>query len=179
MTYRRPPEPPRPPRQQSLLDSPVVTGLLLVIVVLLGVVVLLVTGVFAPSAPGASSSPPPGVSPGPTGPTAEPTFVRPTPSPAPTFVSYRVQSGDSLNSIARKYRTTARSIAWWNRGAYPSLDPQSPKYDPGTIRVGWVLVVLPDSVVDESNPPTPSPGPPTPTPDPNATPEPDATLPAP
>jgi peptidoglycan/xylan/chitin deacetylase (PgdA/CDA1 family) len=74
-------------------------------------------------------------------------------------MSYIVQSGDTLNSIARKFRTTGRSIAWWNRGTYPSLDPQSPDYDPNTIRVGWVLVLIPDAVVDDSNPPTPSPGP--------------------
>jgi hypothetical protein len=32
-------------------------------------------------------------------------------------------------------------------------------YDPNTIRVGWVLVILPGIVVDDANPPTPSPGP--------------------
>jgi hypothetical protein len=70
-----------------------------------------------------------------------------------------VQTGDSLNSIAKKFHTTGRSIAWWNRGAYPSLDPQGLHYDPNTIRVGWVLVILPGLVVDDANPPTPSPGP--------------------
>ncbi|HYL40347.1 MAG TPA: polysaccharide deacetylase family protein, partial [Candidatus Binatus sp.] len=41
----------------------------------------------------------------------------------------------------------------------PSLDPESAAYNPNRLEVGWVLVVLPDSVVDENNPPTPSPGP--------------------
>ena len=90
---------------------------------------------------------------------AGPTFVRPTPRPAPTFVSHVVQSGDTLNSIARRYATTARSIAWWNRGAYPTLDPESEAYDPNHLEVGWVLNVLPNSVVDENNPPPASPNP--------------------
>jgi hypothetical protein len=92
-----------------------------------------------------------------TGPSPEPTFVRPTPSPEPTFVTYRVASGDSLTAIAKSFKTTPRSIAWWNRGAYPSLDPESPTYQPNRIEVGWVLVILPGAVVDENNPPTPSP----------------------
>ena len=154
----------RPARQRSTLDSPWLSILLVVIVVGLGAAIVFVPGIL-PGGPGASGGPTatPG-SPAPSGPTPPPTFVRPTPSPAPSFVSYTIQSGDTLNSIARQYRTTARSIAWWNRGTYPSLDPESPTYSPNTIRVGWVLVVLPDSVVDENNPPTPSPAPPTPTP---------------
>jgi peptidoglycan/xylan/chitin deacetylase (PgdA/CDA1 family) len=111
-----------------------------------------------------------GATPGPSGPAtteaatsspspAPPTFVRPTPSPAPTFISYVVRSGDSLNSIARTYGTTARSIAWWNRGTYPSLDPESDAYDPNRLEVGWTLVLIPGAVVDDNNPPTPSPGP--------------------
>lgn len=100
----------------------------------------------------------------PVGPSAAPTFSRPTPSPGPTFATYTVKRGDTLNAIAKKYHTTARSISWWNRGTYPSLDPEAPGYDPGTIRVGWHLVVLPGVTVDENNPPTPSPAPPTPLP---------------
>ncbi len=175
MTYD-PLERPRRPAQRSILDSPLVAGLLVVIVVLLAALVVLIPGVLGPSRadPTASTSSIPGT-PVATGPTPVPTFSRPTPSPAPTFLIHRVTAGESLNSIARQFRTTARSIAWWNRGAYPKLDPESPDYDPNTIRVGWVLVVLPDTVVDEENPPTPSPGPPTPTPgttpDPIATPE--------
>jgi peptidoglycan/xylan/chitin deacetylase (PgdA/CDA1 family) len=164
MTYE-PSERRRPRQRRSVLDSPVVAALLVLIVVALGAAIVLVPGVLRPVGPGPTPSPTgPGATPTPAGPSAAPTFVRPTPSPAPTFLSYRVQPGDSLNSIARQFRTTARSIAWWNRGAYPSLDPESPSYDPNTIRVGWVLQVLPDTVVDETNPPTPSPAPATPAP---------------
>jgi len=85
--------------------------------------------------------------------------VRPTPSPAPTFMTYVVRAGDTLTSIAREFRTSARSIAWWNRGAHPSLDPESEAYDPNRIEIGWLLVLLPGMTVDETNPPTPSPGP--------------------
>jgi len=86
-----------------------------------------------------------------------------------------VQRGDTLTSIARRHGTTARSIAFWNRVTYPSLDPDSPDYAPNTIVVGWRLTVWPGQVVDEQNPP---PGPsPTPRPSlvlpPGATPRPD------
>ena len=102
-------------------------------------------------------------SPAPTA-TLVPTLGYPTPSPAPTFAAYLVQQGDSLTSIARAFRTTARSIAWWNRGTYPSLDPESPGYAPNDIKPGWVLLVLPGVTVDEEHPPSPSPPPPTPEP---------------
>jgi hypothetical protein len=88
-----------------------------------------------------------------------PTFARPTPSPQPSFTIHVVRSGDTLNSIAKKYRTSARSIAWWNRGTYPSLDPESGSYQPNRLEVGWTLKLLPDTIVDEANPPTPSPSP--------------------
>jgi hypothetical protein len=111
-------------------------------------------------APAPAATPSPTPSPRP----VEPTFLRPTPSPQPTFASYTVKPGDTLTSIARLYRTTGRSIAWWNRGRYPSLDPESPSYKPDSIQAGWVLAVLPGAVVDDNNPPTPSPGPGTPAP---------------
>lgn len=101
----------------------------------------------------------PGPTSTPTSATPEPTFTRPTPSPAPTFTMYTVRVGDSLSSIATTYHTTARSIAWWNRGTYPSLDPESPAYKPNRLELGWVLTILPGAVVDENNPPTPSPPP--------------------
>jgi LysM repeat protein len=160
MTYYEPPERARK-RRRSTLDSPWLAALLVVVV--LGVVGTLFVG---PALFGSPSATQTGVLPtsgGPTataaGPSVAPTFSRPTPSPGPTFRTYRVQSGDSLNSIAKKFHTTGRSIAWWNRGAYPTLDPQSSKYDPNTIRVGWVLVVMPGTVVDDASPPSPSPGP--------------------
>jgi hypothetical protein len=154
------------------LASPLVTVSLAGMVLLLVCGVALATGLlsmpafpfdfFAYSTPGPAAAPTPSSSPSPT--PAEPTFVRPTPSPQPTFVSYTVQAGDTLTSIARVYRTTGRSIAWWNRGTYPSLDPESPTYRPDSIRKGWSLVVLPGQVVDDNNPPTPSPAPEAPAP---------------
>jgi hypothetical protein len=162
MTYYEPP-PRRRRKQRSMLDSPWLSALLVVVV--LGLVGTFYLG---PRMFGSSPNPTPSGPPAtlvavatasPAVPSVAPTFVRPTPSPGPTFFTYRVKSGDSLNSIAKHFHTTARSIAWWNRGAYPTLDPESSKYDPGTIRVGWRLVILPNTVVDEENPPTPSPGP--------------------
>ena len=92
-----------------------------------------------------------------------PSFVRPTPTPLPTFVVYVVRSGDTLSSIAKVFGTTAQSVAYWNRATYPSLDPESSRYDPNTIQVGWALRLIPNAEVDpEDLPParTPSPTPP-------------------
>ena len=158
--------PVRRPRRRSPLESPwLAAGLVVVAIALFGAV-LVVPGLLA-SKPGSSATPAepsgaPSASPSP----AAPTFIRPTPSPQPSFAAYTVRPGDTLSSIAREFRTTARSIAWWNRGAYPSLDPESEAYDPNHLEIGWVLAILPDTVVDENNPPTPSPGPPTPSPGP-------------
>lgn len=86
---------------------------------------------------------------GPSGPPAPPSFVRPTPTPLPTFLGYVVKSGDTLDSIARAHGTTARSIAFWNRSVYPSLDPDSAAYAPDRIKIGWVLLLVPDIEIDE------------------------------
>jgi hypothetical protein len=104
------------------------------------------------------------------GPTASPSFVRPTPNPSPTFLVHAVATGETLTSIARLYGTTARSIAYWNRDRYPSLDPDSSTYEPDRIEVGWTLRLIPTEVVDEDELPEPSP--PTPSPQPSATPAP-------
>jgi peptidoglycan/xylan/chitin deacetylase (PgdA/CDA1 family) len=94
----------------------------------------------------------------------------------PTFLAYTVVRGDSLTSIARRFATTGRSIAWWNRATYPSLDPESPAYSPNRIEVGWVLALIPSVVVDDQNPPASSPGPSAPTtPLPSTTPGPPVT----
>jgi hypothetical protein len=85
-----------------------------------------------------------------------PTLGRPTPTPEPTFLAYVVKKGDSLNSIAHKFKTTARSIAFWNRATYPSLDPESAKYRPDLLKLGWTLLVRPNDVVDEQELPEPS-----------------------
>ncbi len=82
------------------------------------------------------------------GPSSRPSFLRPTPTPHPTFLAYVVKAGDTLTSIAREHRTTPRSIAFWNREAHPSLDPDSPSYAPNRIEIGWVLLLVPDLEVD-------------------------------
>ena len=89
-------------------------------------------------------------------PTPRPPIVPPTPTPAPTFFVYTVAPGDSLNTIAHRYGTTARSIAFWNRATYPSLDPLSPTYKPGLVKIGWTLFLIPNDVVDEDALPEPS-----------------------
>jgi len=129
--------------------------------VLLALVALsLVPGVLSPlPSPEAMASPTPGGSPEVS---VVPTLGYPTPSPEPTLTAYQVRFGDSLNSIAAAFGTTARSIAWWNRGTYPTLDPESATYNPDDIKPGWVLVLVPGEVVDDENPPSPSPAPPTP-----------------
>jgi len=97
------------------------------------------------------------------GPSVRPSFVHPTPTPQPTFLAYVVKRGDTLTSIARAHRTTARSIAFWNRIQHPSLDPDSPSYSPNRIEVGWILLIVPDMEFDpedlpgESTPASPSP----------------------
>jgi LysM domain-containing protein len=163
MTYYEPPQRARH-KHRSALDSPWLAALLAVVV--LGLVGTLYVGPVLFGSPSATTTAvlPSALLPSATaaGPSVAPTFARPTPSPGPTFQTYKVKRGDTLNSIARKFHTTARSIAWWNRGKYPSLDPESTSYDPSTIRVGWTLVYLRGVVVDDSNPPTPSPAPPTP-----------------
>jgi hypothetical protein len=85
----------------------------------------------------------------PSGPPASPSFVPPTPTPAPTFAVYTVARGDNLNSIAKKYATTARSLAFWNRATYPSLDPEAAGYAPNRLQVGWTLRLVPGLVYDE------------------------------
>ena len=107
------------------------------------------------------------VGPAASAPAASPSFVRPTPRPSPTFLVYEVQAGDTLTSIARQFGTNARSIAYWNREAHPSLDPDSPTYEPGLIKIGWMLFLIPTAVVDEDELPDRTPGS---TPSPSATP---------
>ena len=116
--------------------------------------------------PGGSGTAPTPV-PTPTGPTPTPSFVRPTPTPGPTFALYTVKTGDTLVRIAKRFGTSGRSIAYWNRVAYPSLDPDSSKYQPDRLEVGWVLMILPNQEVDPEDLPSLSPRPtPRPTPPP-------------
>lgn len=96
----------------------------------------------------------------PSGPTPVPTFVRPTPTPMPTFFAYVVAIGDNLTSIARRFKTTARSIAYWNRSTYPTLNPEASGYAPDRIKIGWTLLLIPGAVFDpQSIPPSESPSP--------------------
>lgn len=96
-------------------------------------------------------------SPAPAGPSSRPSFIRPTPTPLPTFLVYTVRPGDTLTSIARQFGTTARSIAFWNRTTYPTLDPDSPQYAPDAIRAGWNLLLIPELELDPEDLPEPSP----------------------
>jgi hypothetical protein len=110
-----------------------------------------------PSLPPATPSP----SPSPTAfvpPTPTPS---PTPRPAPTALVYTVRAGDRLLLIAKRFKTTGRSIAYWNRARYPSLDPDSPKYDPNRIEIGWQLTLTPGVKIDDGtqSPPAGSPTP--------------------
>jgi len=122
------------------------------------------------ASPGSRPSTPPAGLPSPSGPTPEPSFVPPTPTPMPTFRTYIVVRGDNLTSIARTFDTTARSIAYWNRGTYPSLDPESEGYSPNRIEVGWMLAIIPGTVVDPQTLPEQTPRPASPPPGPSATP---------
>lgn len=85
----------------------------------------------------------------PTGQTPPSSFVRPQPTALPTFLGYVVRAGDTLEAIAKAHRTTRSSLAFWNRATYPTLDPDSAEYDPDRIEVGWVLLLVPDSEIDE------------------------------
>ncbi|MBF8289071.1 MAG: LysM peptidoglycan-binding protein [Chloroflexi bacterium] len=145
--------------------SPAVAGALAVVVVALVAAILILPGLPL----GVTQTDSPTGSPTtavvlPTGsptPSPMPSFIRPTPTPGPTFTTYVVRAGDNLNSIARAFGTTPRSLAWWNRGSYASLDPETESYDPNHIEPGWVFVLIPGVVVDDANPPSPSPGVPT------------------
>ena len=103
-------------------------------------------GAFVAGPPSVPSPSP--ATPVPPSPSARPSFVRPTPTPLPTFLVYVVRRGDTLTSIARAHRTTARSLAFWNRDTYPSLDPDAPEYEPDRIEAGWMLRLVPDLEVD-------------------------------
>jgi hypothetical protein len=58
-------------------------------------------------------------------------------------VLHTLVRGDTLTSLAHLYETSGRSIAYWNRDEYPSLDPESADYQPNNLKAGWVLRVLP------------------------------------
>ena len=99
------------------------------------------------------------MAPGSQGPTPTPSFSRPTPTPQPTFLLYTVARGDTLTRIAKKFQTTGESVSYWNRAMYPSLNPDSGRYRPNDLKVGWVLQIIPKTVVDPENLPTVPPSP--------------------
>lgn len=114
---------------------------------------------------GGAISPDPSLAPSPSGPSPRPTFIRPTPTPLPTFLVHVVGAGETLSSIARRYGTSTFSISVWNRQRYPTLDPLADEYAPDRIQVGWRLDLIPNAEVDEEDLlPTASPGSPEPTP---------------
>jgi Tfp pilus assembly protein FimV len=110
----------------------------------------------ASGSPGPVASSSPTVPPGPSGPPPSPSFVRPTPTPQPTFLVYQVRPGDTLIAIAKRFGTDGRSIAYWNRSTYPNLDPESSSYRPDRLEVGWTLLIVPNATFDEQTLPEPS-----------------------
>ena len=130
---------------------------LLAIAIILAACVPEPTNRASPADGGSVATPAPTPVPTPAGPTPSPSFVRPTPTPQPTFFIHVVVSGDNLNKIAKLYGTTGRSIAYWNRATYPSLDPDSGAYRPNYVTVGWRLALIPNVEVDPENLPPAAP----------------------
>jgi len=62
--------------------------------------------------------------------------VAPTSTASPQVTTYLVRSGDTLYSIAQAWGTTVEQLQTWNAERYPSLAT-----DPGTVQVGWELIV--------------------------------------
>jgi peptidoglycan-N-acetylglucosamine deacetylase len=76
-----------------------------------------------------------------------------TPAASRGVTFYIVVTGDTLASIARRFATSVEQLQAWNLARYPSL-----RTDPGTLLVGWQLVVVGDLSVTPL--PTPSTTPP-------------------
>ncbi len=92
------------------------------------------TGPPAPTPVAAATAPP----------TPSPTPGPPTPTPGPTFRLYAVRRGDTLTRIARRFHTSTRSLSYWNRAKYKTLDPENAHYQPDRVEVGWVLQIMPN-----------------------------------
>ena len=90
-------------------------------------------------------------------PTPRRTLGVPSPTPQPTFFLYVVRANDTLTSIARRFRTSALSLSYWNRDGYPSLDPDGAGYRPNRIEAGWQLRLVPSALTDGDDLPTASP----------------------
>ncbi len=112
--------------------------------IILAIFLLVALGACLPASIRPTPTPIPTPTPTPTAPpTPTPTPGPPTPTPAPTFLLHKVVSGDTLTGLGRRYKTTGRSIAYWNRDQYPTLDPESADYAPNNLQRGWVLRILP------------------------------------
>src|SRR6266566_4583181 len=59
-----------------------------------------------------------------------------TPAEPQDVTVYTVLAGDTLASIARRFATSVEQLLAWNAARYPSLASE-----PGTLLVGWELVV--------------------------------------
>jgi hypothetical protein len=112
---------------RAVLLAPRACAVVLALLVLaLAVAACLPASVRPPAPPTPTPTPTPSAPPTPT-----PTPGPPTPTPGPAFTS-----------IARRFKTDGRSIAYWNRDTYPGLDPESAGYRPDAIKVGWELKIL-------------------------------------
>ena len=76
---------------------------------------------------------------------------------------YTVQPGDTLSSIGRAFGASVAQLQAWNSAAYPSLAT-----DPGSLEVGWNLMVSGDPGATPLPTVTPRPATPRPTPSPVA-----------
>ncbi len=138
------PRPVRRPRTRALSGS----GRHLVAGLVVGLVLAILAAACLPSSVRTTPSPEqPTLGALPTIPpsTPSPTPGPPTPKPGPSFATYKVVRGDNLTSIAKRFHTSPRSLAYWNRDQYPTLDPESAKYQPDNLKAGWVLRVMPNA----------------------------------
>jgi peptidoglycan/xylan/chitin deacetylase (PgdA/CDA1 family) len=74
-----------------------------------------------------------------------------TPAATPAVTVYSVIGGDTLASIARRFGTSVEQLQAWNGARYPSLVS-----DPGTLIVGWQLIVAGEPGVTPLPTPTPT-----------------------
>ena len=82
------------------------------------------------------------------GPSGPPSFVRPTPTPLPTFLAYVVK--------ARRHAHVDRPAVSDDRAEHRVLEPDPAsvagprfaEYQPNRIEVGWVLLLVPDLELD-------------------------------
>jgi hypothetical protein len=112
------------------------------VVVVMALLMTTVVGACLPASVRPTPTPLPTPSPSPTAPPSPTPTPSPTPVPTPAFIEYKVKRGDTLLTIAKRFGTSGRSIAYWNRDRYPSLDPETAGYSPDRIQVGWVLRIL-------------------------------------